>query len=206
MRGNHTTRILAHASTLVLVLALAAPALAGPRDHLDGFFMRLSAGGGTASSKIEDGTDEAEISGTAGDINFAFGGIVAPNLALHGTLYGWSLSDPDLEVNGVTGTLEGDVTAAALGAGLTYYLMPANVYFSGSLGIGRLTVDGPGNFDGDTDRGLMLDVTVGKEWWVGDGWGLGVAGGMTYHSFGDGDVPENWSGTSFTLRFSATMN
>jgi len=39
----------------------------------------------------------------------------------------------------------------------------------------------------------------------GGNWGLGVAGAFGYHNVADGDVNENWSGTSFVLRFTATM-
>lgn len=188
----------------VAVLLLATCATAGPRDHLDGFFLRLSAGGGSASTEISDGTDSIEVSGPAGDVNFAIGGIVAPNLALHGTLFGTSMADPDVDFNGAEGTLNGDVTVAGLGVGVTYYFMPANIYLSGSLGSGSLQLDGP--IDGETDRGPMLDLSLGKEWWVGDNWALGLALGLQSHTIGDGTVDEDWSGTSYAIRFSATMN
>jgi len=191
----------------LLTLTLAATALAGPRDHADGFFLRLSGGAGSTGSSLSDGTDKLEFSGSGGDLNIAIGGIVAPNLALHGTLYGWSASDPTLEFNGADVTdISGTLTAAGVGAGLTYWFMPVNMYLSGTVGSGGLELDLNGGLDGKSDRGLILDLTLGKEWWVGDSWGLGLAGGLIYHSFPDPDISENWSGTSFTLRFSATMN
>jgi len=192
---------------MLLTLSLATTALAGPRDHTDGFFLRLSGGAGSTGSSLSDGTDKLEFSGSGGDLNIAIGGIVAPNLALHGTLYGWSASDPTLEFNGADVTdISGTLTAAGVGAGLTYWFMPVNMYLSGTVGSGGLELDLNGGLDGKSDRGLILDLTLGKEWWVGDSWGLGLAGGLIYHSFPDPDISENWSGTSFTLRFSATMN
>jgi len=191
---------------LTLVFLTATSVQAGPRDHQDGFFLRLSAGGGSAKTSLEGNLDEIEISGPAGDLNIAIGGIVAPNLALHGTLFGWSTNDPDVEVNGsYIGRMNGDMTAGGMGIGLTYYFMPVNLYLSGSVGFGsmELRLAGP---SGETDTGLFTDLTVGKEWWVGDKWGLGIAGGMEYHSFGDPDINKNWSGTSWTIRFTATMN
>jgi len=194
-------------TALLLTLLLSAgSAAAGPRDHQDGFFLRLSAGGGSGSSSIDDGTNEAEISGSVADVNIAIGAIITPNLALHGTLMGWSAQDPDLEFNGTTvGEINGDVTATGIGAGLTYFFMPVNMYLSGSLGVGSMELDA-GNLSVETDSGLFADLTLGKEWWVGEKWALGLAGGVTMHSFGDPDVDENWSGTSFCLRFSASMN
>jgi hypothetical protein len=38
-----------------------------------------------------------KLSGEAGDLNFAIGGIVSPNLALHAMLYGWLVQDLDVE-------------------------------------------------------------------------------------------------------------
>jgi hypothetical protein len=190
--------------------ALATAAAAGePRTH-DGFFLRLSAGFGTARTEIEDASGSLELDGGAGDINLAIGGIVAPNLALHGTLWGWSVTDPDAELTIVglgtaSGEIDGDLSLGAVGAGLTWYGMPANLYLSGSVGVGSLTLDAD-DVEGESDSGLVLDFTLGKEWWVGDSWGLGLAGGVSYHSLPDETLDENWSGTSFALRFSATYN
>ena len=71
-------------------LVIASDALAEnlPREHDGGFFLRLSAGVGTAKTKVEnidilaDGNpQDLEFSGTSGDVNFAIGAVVAPNLA-----------------------------------------------------------------------------------------------------------------------------
>lgn len=186
-----------------------APANAGePKTH-DGFFLRLSTGVGAANSSIEAAGDKIDLHGVAADLNIAIGGVVSRDLAVHGTLWGWSMSDPEADVilGGLPGSgeINGTVTMSGVGAGLTYYVMPANLYLSGSLGFGRLNLDA-GAVEGDTDNGVVMDLTIGKEWWVGDAWGLGVSGGFTFHSFPDPPVDENWSGTSFAVRFSATMN
>lgn len=85
--------------------------------------------------------------------------MIAENLALHGTLFGWSVSDPDVSID-----------------------------------------------ENETDPGFAFDATVGKEWWVGGSWGLGLAGSFGYHSIPDDVVDSNWKGPSFGLRFSATLN
>jgi len=192
------------ALTLIAAAALPTDAAAGPRDHEDGFFLRLSVGGGTARTEYTDLSNDVEISGPAGDVNIAIGGIIASNLALHGTLFGATMSDPDITWNAAEGQLNGDLTIAGAGIGLTYYFMPANIYISGSVGSGSMEFDGV--LDASTDQGPLADITVGKEWWVGEKWALGVALGAQSHSLGDGDLDENWSGTSYSIRFSATMN
>jgi hypothetical protein len=191
--------------TLALLVVAAGASWAGDRDHEDGFFLRLSGGGGTGNSELSSGGETLKLSGTTADLNFAIGAIVTPNLALHGTIFGWLISDPTVEMNGDSGTATGtDLDLSAYGAGVTYYLMPANVYFSGSLGFGSLSTSGV--VSGNTDAGPVLDLTIGKEWWVSNGWALGIAGGFSYHSLPEPGVDDNWSGTSFALRFTATMN
>jgi hypothetical protein len=54
--------------------------------------------------------------------------------------------------------------------------------------------------------GLALEAAAGKEWFVSNRWGLGIAVGFTYHSLPDGGVDENWRGWSIPIRFSATFN
>lgn len=192
---------------LAFILGLIVPSVARagePRTH-DGFFLRLSGGGGYASTSVNDARMELKLSGTSGDINLAIGGIVGRNLALHGTLFGWAVSDPDAEFNGLdVGKADGDITMSAFGGGVTYYFMPANIYISPSVGLATLSFDG--DQDGSSDSGFAIDITLAKEWWVGNSWGLGVAGAFGYHSIPDGDIDENWSGTSFGVRFSATLN
>jgi len=181
----------------------------GARAHDGGFFLRLSLGIAGGKSSIDNiptvPPTDWEISGTGGDLNIAIGGIVSENLAIHGTVFGWTVTDPDIEVRNVNGSItvpvQGDFTFTGVGAGLTYFFMPVNIYMSGSLGLGRLSFEGA-----DSDTGLGLEACAGKEWWVSDRWALGVALGVTYHSIGETGVDEHWSGASFGVRFSATLN
>ena len=191
---------------------VASLASAGePKTH-DGFFLRLSAGSGSATSKFEGpGLSEEVSSNGSADLNFAIGAMIRPNLAIHGTTWGWLLADPDVELvtTGnpvVTGRLDGDVDMTAFGGGLTYYFMPMNFYLTGSAGFATLTVSGSDNVSVETDNGFSFDLGVGKEWWVGNSWGLGFNGGYSYHSVPEHGSSDNWSGSSYAIRFSATLN
>jgi hypothetical protein len=185
----------------IAVTSSSSASLAGERDHSGGFFLRLAAGGGVAETK-NDGLP-LKFSGSGVELDLAIGAVVTENLALHATIFGWLISDPDVE-GGVTGTASGDVDMTAFGGGITYYFMPVNIYLSGSVGFGSLS--GGGDISGESDSGLAGMVTAGKEWWVGNSWGLGIAGVFGFLSFPEPDISENWSGWNLAIMFSATFN
>ena len=145
------------------------------------------------------------MDGVSFDANVAIGGMVSPNLALHGTVFGWMLFEPELTIGSQSGTLEAEVGVGGFGVGATYYFMPANAYVSGSVGFGQLTME-TDDVSVESDYGVIFDATVGKEWWVSDEWGLGVAAGLGYHSIPDPSADENWTGLSYAIRFTATQN
>ncbi len=196
--------------SLLIVLAIGAAvlpqtSLARSRDHDGGFFLRLSAGIGGAGTELQDVSPTTKFSGSASDVNFAIGGVVAPNLALHATLFGWAATNPEIEIGGVSASVNGDLSLSALGVGLTYYVMPANLYLSGSIGAGSLQLDLPSG-SGETGTGVVADFTLGKEWWVSRSWGLGIAGGLGLHSVPEKNISADWTGASVSLRFTASYN
>jgi len=193
---------------LALLPLLATGAMAGgnPRTH-DRFFLRMAVGGGWFSNKLNGVVADAEFSGFAGDADIAVGGMVAPNLALHGTFFGWAASNPDLKLTpGGSGPANGTATLDAFGGGLTYYFMPANAYVSGSLGFGSFGFTPDNGPSTETGDGLAFELTTGKEWWVGNSWGLGISGAYIFSSVPENGVSDNWKGNSFCVRFSATFN
>jgi hypothetical protein len=169
--------------------------------------IRLTGGFGGGGTSISNDIDELEFSGSQGEFTFAIGGVVTENLAIHGTLFGFSMVDPTVEFNGTElGEANGSMTMSAVGAGVTWWAMPANFYLSGSVGFGTLTADPDGSSAASSDTGFAMELALGKEWFVSDSWGLGIGGGLSFHSIPDGDLPENWSGVSLSLRFTATYN
>jgi hypothetical protein len=146
------------------------------------------------------GDDDIDVDGFGGDFTFALGGCVSENLALHGSLFSWVLSDPDVEIDGLgSGELDGTYSMSAYGGGITYFIMPANMYLSANVGLGFLTIDTELG-DETSDPGFATDLSVGKEWWVSNGWGLGLAGALGIHAI------EETNGWSAGVRFSATFN
>jgi len=183
----------------------------------DGFFMRVYIGAGylTASETYGGATDT--YSGFGPTLGAAFGGAIAPNLILYGEIFGTSVPDPDYGVSGSTGSapLTGlDMTMVGFGPGISYYLQPINVYFSGTLAFSRISFS-ESSTDytlGNTDMGFGASFMAGKEWWVTTDWGLGVAGQLYVGTMRD--HPEYYgvvydtrmSAFAFSVLFSATYN
>jgi len=207
---------------LVLGTALAmsqetAPA-PGFHEH-DGFFLSLGLGPQTAnyddkvSGNLPFSGSTLTFSGWGGLFDVRIGGTVGTNLILSGDLIGRTLSEPKLEVSsGGSGTLQ-DVTftETLIGAGLTYYFMPENIFLSGTLGFSQISLEynsGSARVSGTTDAGFGLNVKVGKEWWVGADWAIGIAGSagwMSLSNEGSGGA-EDFTGYSFAVQFSATYH
>jgi hypothetical protein len=80
----------------------------------------------------------------------------------------------------------------------------ANVYLAATRGVTTLSV----SVDGQSisaNAGPGGKLSLGKEWFAGDSWGLGVAGGASYASNTDtnGQGIGTWV---FSVSFTATYN
>ena len=115
-----------------------------------------------------------------------------------------------MEINGKKiGEADVELTISNIGIGATYYIMPTNVYLAGSIALaggslksGRVTIE--------TDTGYGINVAIGKEWWVSDNWGIGVAGQLFHTVLPDENVITgevyDLKTTSLGIFFSATFN
>lgn len=176
----------------------ATSALAQSETH-DGFFLRLAPGFGHMESKSNGVT----FDGTDGYFSLMLGGAIQENTILHVELATGTITDP----SGTGGVqMDGDLSTSIFGIGMTQYFMPANAYVSFSVGPASQSLDSHGTTF-ESDRGLGVNVTVGKEWWVSDNWGLGVAGHLLYANVGGGDLSSSDIKTlAYGILFSATYN
>jgi hypothetical protein len=197
-------------TTLAAALLAFAPALAARAELPDaaphqGFFLRMHLGGGYLSSGARSGTTDLNVSGGAGSFSIALGAAVSQNLHLYGELVDSVATSPKLTVNGSSATANNaNYGLYGVGPGVNYYFMPSNVYLSGSLLLSRLNVTNNGS-SSNSDWGLAGKFQLGKEWWVSDTWGLGVAGMLlaSGNGGGGGSTFTTWSGA---ILFSATYN
>lgn len=166
---------------------------------------RATLGGGAGGVGAEDGANSSRFSGGVGLASFAVGGAVVDNVALGVESFAVSFVEPTVTINGTKYETKNNVTLSTSGLGVmgSYYFMPVNVYFSGTLGLGRTTLEIPSsNQKISSDYGVAGNLKLGKEWMVSRHWGLGVAGTYLFASVPDGSTTLRTS--VFGVAFSAT--
>ena len=186
---------------------------AGYRRH-DGFYLRMLSGVGVGGSKYKDGLTldggETRTFGSVGSGELAVGWAVLENFIVHATLNGGSVHDEHKKAgqHDAHGKAPNTIVGFA-GAGLTYYLMPANVYLTGSVGVAGLgEISASGHEQHHAKAGLGSSFAVGKEWWLGGQWGLGAAVTGAYYqgSLELHDSHSTYRGFTSGVALSATFN
>jgi hypothetical protein len=174
----------------------------GRFEH-DGFFLRLNIGPSVANVTRPD----YRWSGLGLDMGVSLGGSVIENLALHADFHTTLLPNPTERSMGRKQEFNADIVFESMGIGATYYIMPVNLFVSASGGIGVLAFEDDYGDSKDTAAGLALGGMVGKEWWVGTDWGLGLAAQVRYIRVRDYLADrERLNGLALSLLFSATYN
>jgi hypothetical protein len=201
-------RVSAAAIAVAIGVSLAAEAKDDTINRHKGFFLRLDAEPGYLSSSATQAGTSATISGWGGGIGIGIGGALTEDLILFGHIYDVVASNPSVSSGGSSvGTSNTSLGIVGYGVGLCYYVMPANVYLSGTLAIAVLTAESNGNRS-NSQAGPGGRLAIGKEWWVSDHWGLGAAAQL---SFGFNKDNANagaptWTTWAPSLAFSATFN
>lgn len=172
-------------------------------NHDSGFLFRFQLGAGGLSTRNSD--FDMTVSGMGVALQLAIGGIIRPNLALHGTMSLVSAFDPNIEMGGMEAQfINYDFNSSLIGVGLTHFF-PMNFYISGSLGLALLSMsDKNSGAESRSGRGWGIELSSGKEWWLAPRFGLGASLGAGYHS-----VPESvgrFGGATFALSLSGTVN
>jgi len=144
-------------------------------------------------------------------------------VALHASIWQWILPVPFFR-DGDAGRTEngGDrnlqVVVPVMGGGVTYWVMPHNIFISGNLGIASMllntAVDSGGQGDPfatqtggvSTSAGASIRLHAGKEWWVGSEWALGVGLALEYLLLPDQAPDVFWHGSSAAVTFVGTFN
>ena len=179
-----------------------------------GFFLSMSIGPAFGTISNDMNGDKLEFSGTGSQFDIKVGGAIRENLILHATMISTAMTGAKVKYVNQTGKLTNDISVnenMMIGAGLTYYVMPSNIFLSGSAGIGNYTLENTKDSKNNikTDNGLSMQLKAGKEWWVGKRWGLGAAFtyGKTVLTNGPYDgVEEKFNSNRFGVLFNVTFN
>ena len=179
-----------------------------------GLYLSMSVGPLFGSVTDDLGTYTMDMSGTGAQFDFKIGGAIKENLILHATLISNSLLGPTIKISGNSSTKASDniaVGEAMLGGGLTYYIMPSNIFLSGTLGLGNFSIidTNDNNNNVSTQRGFSMQLKIGKEWWISKKWGLGIS--LTYGKTNltnkpSGGIVEKLDSNRFGILFNSTFN
>jgi hypothetical protein len=88
------------------------------------------------------------------------------------------------------------------------------MYLAGSVLSVQLQLAQDANGDGDVDederggseKGVGFQFRIGKEWWVSEEWGLGIAASYLRASIPEKGGNDDWAVNNFALTFTATYN
>jgi hypothetical protein len=181
----------------------------------DGFYLRLTLGlgGGVLGLDAPRGdSQDLAFAGGGWASSLDVGGSFGDNFALFGRVRQASIASPtvyiaDEEVGDAESTT---VSQGLLGVGFSYFIMPLNLYLGAAAGLSLISThyDRPGRDERSEGYfGVGLDMEIGKEWWVSDNWGLGLAARLSFANAPAGDdAPDDSElGAVFiALLFSAT--
>lgn len=188
--------------------ASAQPAPAGEDYGVHrhrGLFLRLDGGVGYLRSSSMLNGEDASLSGVAMSLGFSLGANVREDLSVFGHASISAAPGPDVSLGASSGGSDAWLNLVSVGPGVSYYFMPSNVYVSAVLSLTGLFAAAKGG-SGNSEIGLGARFALGKEWWVGDRWGIGVAGQFSFGSNQDQGSSAHWKTISPTLAFSATFD
>ncbi len=181
-------------------------ASASQADH-SGFFFNVHLGGGYTRLKSNFMSDRMIVEGTGTAFGLVFGGVIAPNLVLHGEVTATGANNPEITYNGATVATENvSAVVVGFGPGITYYFMPSNVYIGASLLATTASIEEDGETLGETDTGLGAILRVGKEIAIGKDTGINIGAQYQGARLSEKDANSQWTAHGFNVTVGFTYN
>ena len=187
----------------------------GASETHDGFIFRYVLGVGNTSGEVSGEGAKIELTGMGTSNSILFGGSINPNLALGFELVAGNSENLDVTATNADGQSADLPSSGAkivnfvMGPNITYFIMPENIYLTGTVGVGQgQSSNSKYSTVGTSDLGIGFNLGVGKEWFVSENWGLGVSANIVSVSADSkDDCPTcKYSGTSYSINFTATFN
>ncbi len=159
------------------------------QQHVGRLFVRGALGLGFGNFTAAAAATDITLTGAGLTFNGAIGMGLAPNFALHADVSLISIVQPTVSTSaGIAGVdTENDYTSSLLGVGFTYYLMPTNLYVSGSVGLALMRAEFSGTAVSRAESGLGFGINAmaGHDWWLSNNLGFGVGLQLQYHRVPD---------------------
>jgi len=179
----------------------------------DGFFASMSFGAYYESINddiIGGEYSNMQMKGYGGGANIKLGAAITENFILHGTIFTRTSGSMNVVADGTPiGTImgENDIDTRMFGLGVTYYIMPANIFLSGSIGLNNFELT-DNEVVTTTPMGPGLYLELGKEWWISKNWDLGFNISLSYGGVDNESdtMSEALSGITLGVGFNATFN
>lgn len=151
--------------------------VSGRHEHEELFLHALLGPSFILATTTADGED-VSASGGGATLRLAAGYNVARNLVVFAELFADVTVSPALEAGDLMESPEDTAFGVSgIGAGLAYYFA-GNYYVSGSVDVVSLSLEyeeGGRTVTRVSDEGLGGNLSLGREFWVSDGWALGLA-------------------------------
>jgi len=105
----------------------------GVHEH-DGFFLRLLGGPSYSNQTYNNAPSDMKVYGVSSSFVLQVGGTIAENLVAFGEGSGFVITNPSIDIGSETYETEDTKSSGfGFGGGMTYYIMPANIYFTASV-------------------------------------------------------------------------
>lgn len=157
-----------------------------PQGHTGGFFFRGTLGLGMPYAAEHYGGDDYAWFGIGGELTLSLGLSLPSAIAVHADLMVSSTPEPQVNINGVdAGRLTNlSFTTTAFGIGLSRFF-PTNAYLTAGIGGAIMALESD-DIIFESEVGGYLTIGVGKEWWLGPRYALGILGRATVLRVPDG--------------------
>jgi hypothetical protein len=142
--------------------------------HLAGDYMILN------SSTSAVGRTDTKTTGIGVGIDALIGGTPSEGLAIGAILGGGHFPSPSFEEDGESSDEAFDLNLFHIGAFIDYYTSPdSGFHMLGEVAYAQLGAASDINFEQNL-KGVALGVGLGYDWWVSNGWSLGLLGRFTF--------------------------
>jgi hypothetical protein len=175
--------------------------------------LTLGVGAGAVGLDAKNNSQDRTFAGGGWASSIDVGGSNGDNLAIFVRLREATIASPGVYIDDdkIGNADASAMTQGMLGGGISYFIMPLNLYLGAAVGLavigGRYKLPGRNELKYNGDVGIGFDGEIGKEWWIADDWGLGIAARISVADVAGGNsVPDDASfGAAFvSLLLSAT--